>query len=213
MFEDRVDAGQQLAAQLKDYKDSPIVLALPRGGVPVGFAVAKVLGVALDVIVVRKIGAPHNREFGIGAVAEGNVQVLDESTIKLLAVAKTELAEVIKKEKEELKRRVALYRNNKPLPALKNKTVILVDDGLATGVTARAAIASVKKRKPKQVIFASPVCAYDTAQELLHVVNKVVCVTTSVDFTAVGAWYRSFEQTTDAQVVVLLKRSKRRGKS
>lgn len=211
IFENRQDAGIRLAAGLAKYKEKqPIIVALPRGGVPVGFKIAKILHAPLEIVVARKIGAPRNPEFGIGGIAEGNVYVLDEPTVRLLKISKKELADVINKEKEELKRRVTLYRNDKPLPSLKNRTVILVDDGLATGVTARAAIAGIKKRKPKQIIFASPVCAYDTARELRNVVDAVICITTPIDFTSVGAWYKSFEQTTDEEVIELLKQSKRK---
>lgn len=211
VFENREEAGKRLATELTQYSDKqPIIIGLPRGGIPLGFEIAEILHAPLEVLVARKIGHPYNPEFGIGAIAEGNVRVLDKPIVNLLEISKKELDNVTNIEKEELKRRVALYRNNKPLPALKNRTVILVDDGLATGVTARAAISSIKKRKPKQLIFASPVCAYDTARELEHLVDKVICVTTPVDFAAVGLWYRSFEQVSDEEVVELLKQSKMR---
>lgn len=211
IFENRQEAGKRLATELTKLLDEqPIIIALPRGGIPIGFEIAEILHAPLEVLVARKIGAPYNPEFGIGSIAEGNVRVVDEPIIKLLGISKEELNKVINKEKEELNRRVALYRNNKPLPMLKNRTVILVDDGLATGVTARAAIASIKKRKPKQLIFASPVCAYDTARELGHMVDRVICVTTPVDFAAVGLWYKSFEQVSDEEVVELLEKSRTR---
>lgn len=209
IFENRSEAGKRLALALEEYRhEKPIVLALPRGGVPIGAEIAKALNASLSVVVVRKIGAPHNPEFGIGAVAEGNVRVLDKPSIKRLGISKEELAEETKKEKEELKRRIATYRNGRPLPQFQKRTVILVDDGLATGITAQAAIAMIKKQKPKQIIFASPVCAYDTLRELRHLVDSVICVTTPVDFAAVGQWYRSFEQVSDEEVVALLRRSK-----
>ncbi len=211
IFENRQEAGRRLATELAEYKDKQVViLALPRGGIPIGFEIAKILHAPLEVLVARKIGAPYNPEFGIGAIAEGNVRVLDEPTLKLLEISKKGLDEVTDKEKEELKRRVALYRNNKPLPILKDRVVILVDDGLATGVTARAAIRGIRKHKPRELIFASPVCAYDTAAEFKHLVDDVVCVTKPVDFSAVGSWYRSFEQVSDEEVVELLRRSKTR---
>lgn len=209
VFENRQEAGKRLAIELAQYGSvSSIILALPRGGIPIGLEIAKILHAPLEVFVARKIGAPYNPEFGIGAIAEGNVRMLDEPTVKFLRITKEELEAAVSREKEELKRRVALYRNNKPLPSLKDRVVILVDDGLATGVTARAAIAGIKKRKPKKIIFASPVCAYDTAQELGHLVDSVICVTTPVDLIAIGSWYRSFEQVSDEEVVELLKQSK-----
>lgn len=209
IFANRQEAGKLLATELARHRnEKPIVLALPRGGIPIGFEIAEVLHAPLEVLVARKIGAPHNPELGIGAIAEDEVRVLDEPTIKLLGISTEEIEKVTEKEKEELKRRVAMYRNNKPLPSLKAKTVLLVDDGLATGVTARAAIASIKKQKPKRLIFASPVCAYDTAQEFKQMVDDVICVTTPVDFSAVGLWYQEFGQVSDDQVVALLQKSK-----
>ncbi len=219
IFANRQEAGKRLASELAQYgsassprgrNEDPIIVALPRGGVPIGFEIAEILHAPLEVIVARKIGASHNPEFGIGAIAEGNVRVLDEPIVNLLAISKEELEEAISIEKEELKRRVALYRNNKPLPSFKNRTIILVDDGLATGVTARAAIAGVMKQKPKRLMFASPVCAYDTAREFQHLVDNVICVTTPVDFVAVGLCYRSFAQVSDEEVVALLEQSRLR---
>lgn len=207
VFEDRREAGKLLAKKLVPFqKEHPIVLALPRGGVPIGFEIAKSMYVPLDVLVVRKIGSPHNPEFGIGAIAEENTQILDKSSINTLGISKKELAGIIKKEKEELKRRVNLYRKNRSPPLMKDKTVIIVDDGLATGVTAKAAISSVKKGKPKQVIFAAPVCAYDTIQELKGLVDNVVCIAKPHDFGSVGRWYREFEQISDEEVINFLKK-------
>lgn len=206
IFEDRQDAGRQLASKLKTYKNKQlIVLALPRGGVPVGFEIARTLAVPLDVLIVRKIGSPANPEFGIGAVAEGGVRVLDWTVIKQLGISENELDGIIKREEEELKRRVKIYRNDKPLPLFKNKTVIIVDDGLATGVTARAGIIAVKKQKPKQIIFVSPVCARDAARKIKHLVKKIICVLVPVSLSAIGSWYRNFEQITDEKVIELLR--------
>lgn len=208
IFENRQEAGKQLAIKLAKFQDeSPIVLALPRGGIPIGFEIAKALHAPMDVLVVRKIGSPYNPELGIGAIAEDNVQVLDESTINLLKISKKELNRAINKQRKEVKRRVTLYRNNNPLPILKNKVIILVDDGLATGVTARCAIAFIKKRKPRQLIFASPVCAYGTVGKFKNLVDNVICITTPVNFAAVGSWYRQFEQVTDEEATKILQAS------
>lgn len=211
IFNNRREAGRRLAVRLTHLKDKKsIVLALPRGGVPVGFEVAKALGVPLDVVVVRKIGAPHNPERGVGAIAENDVLVLDASAIELLKISQEELEWVINKEKNELTHRISLYRNDKSLPSLKNRTAILIDDGLATGATARAAIASVKKLYPKRLIFASPVCSSDEVQELKGFADEIICVTTPVDLEAVALWYVSFSQVTDGEVIELLQCSKKK---
>jgi putative phosphoribosyl transferase len=209
LFRDRHHAGKQLATLLFQYTDEdPIILALPRGGVPIGFEVAKLLHAPLDVIVVRKIGLPRHPEFGVGAIAEGNVQLFDDKTLEVLGLSPKDLQEVIDDETEELKRRVKVYRGSTALPDLQGRTVILVDDGLATGITARAAITAVRKLRPKKIIFASPVCAHDSVQEMHGSVTDVICLTTPLDFTAVGLWYQYFDQTTDEEVQELLQKSK-----
>ena len=204
MFDDRHDAGKQLAERLKKYNDHSIILALPRGGVLVGYEVAKVLKVPLSVVVVRKLGAPHNPEFGIGAIAEEDVVILDQQTIEYLGITADEIAAVTKREKKELQRRVAVYRCGKSLPDLEGKRVILVDDGLATGVSAKAAITSIQKHSPKELIFASPVCAHDTAEILRSEVDALICVFTPLDLEAIGLYYRNFHQVSDEEVVRLL---------
>lgn len=209
LFEDRSEAGKKLAESLKKYaKESPVILALPRGGVPIGFEVAKTLGAPLNVIVTRKLGFPGNKEFGIGAIGENDTEVLDQRTLALFGLPKEYLDEEIGEEKAELNRRIAIYRQNKPLPNLKDKTVILVDDGLATGVTAKAAIEAIKKQGPKKIIFASPVCAYETVQDLSNLVDKVVCVASPMEFLSVGSWYKYFPQLSDQEVVNLLSQSR-----
>lgn len=208
IFESREEAGRKLAEALERFQGEEVmVLALPRGGVPVGFEVAARLHAPLNVLVVRKIGSLYNPEFGIGAIAEENVELIDRPAARALHISQKDLKEVIRKERNELERRVSVYRNNKPLSFLENKTIILVDDGLATGVTAHAAILSIKKRKPKRIIFASPVCAANTARELKHLVETMICLTTPVDFESVGLWYRHFEQVEDKEVVTLLKKN------
>lgn len=214
IFVNRIDAGKQLARQLIAFMNKePIIFAIPRGGVPVGFVVAEILHAPLEVLVVRKISVLHNPEFGIGAIAEGNIRILDKPAQQRLPISQIELEEIIRREKIELKRRVSIYRNDKPFPRLKNKTAILVDDGLATGVTARAAITSLKKRKPKHLVFASSVCAYDAAEELRDIVDSVICVIKPVDFRAVGQWYSKFNQVSDEEVIALLWQNRTREKS
>lgn len=209
VFENRQEAGKKIASELLGYRrKEPFVLAMPRGGVPIGFEVARVLHAPLDVIVVRKIGLSGNKEFGIGAIAEGGVQVLDNTTAQILGIDEEEIKGTIKVEEEELKRRVALYREGKSLPDLTGKSVILVDDGMATGVTAKVAIQAVKKLNPKKIVLATPVCALDTAKGLKKYVDKLICLAAPLEFTAVGVWYKDFAQVTDQEVIEMLKKSK-----
>lgn len=207
VFTNRFSAGEQLANDLQHYHfTDPYVLALPRGGVPIGFEIAKILNAPLNVLVARKLGAPTNPEFGIGSIAENGVIILDERTINLLQISQDDLHHVILHESSELERRIAEYRHGDQLPSMEGRTVILVDDGLATGVTARAAIESTKKLHPKELIFASPVCALDSVHELQNEVDQVICLAAPIDFIAVGRWYQSFSQVTDEEVVDLLHR-------
>lgn len=202
MFKDRQDGGKKLAKSLLGYKNKEsIVIALPRGGVIVGHEVAKILNAPFDVIVSRKIGAPNNPEFGIGAISEGNTIVLNSDSIKLLKISKEVLDQIIDKKKEEVGRRIHLFRGNRPIIPIYHKTVILVDDGLATGVTAEAAIKSIKKLKPKEIIFASPVCSYETSKVLAEQVDSVVCEITPRNLTAIGNYYRNFQQVSDKEVL------------
>lgn len=210
LFKDRKYAGIELAKVITKFAgDKPVILALPRGGVIIGYEIAKALNSSLDVIVARKIGLPHNKEFGIGAIAEDDVRLLDKQVIDRIGIPNHLLEEIIAEEKKELDRRIQLYRKNKPLPNLKNKTAIIVDDGLATGLTAKAAIAVIKKQKPKRLIFACPVCAYDAAQDIRFLVNEVVCLATPLNLVAIGRWYNRFEQVSDKRVLELLKRSRK----
>lgn len=213
LFEDRVDAGRKLAEKLILYKDQKsIVLALPRGGVPIGYEIAKILNVPLDVLVVRKLGAPFNPEFGIGAIAPG-VKILDQTTIEHLGISEGEIKQIEKSERKELNRRLKEYRGFDFLPDINGKTVILVDDGLATGVTARAAIKSVLLEIPRKLIVAIPVCSIDAIEGIRSIVrplkDEVICLTTPFDFSAVGHWYKSFDEVSDLEVVNLLKRSQK----
>lgn len=209
IFEDRTKAGQELARLLEAYRSkAAIVLALPRGGVPVGLEVARHLDLPLAVYVARKIGAPFNPEYGIGAIAEGNMIVWDDDAVASLGLTKEDLQATVDQETQELARRVKVYRANRKLPPFKDKIVILADDGLATGVTALAAIRSLRLQKPKKIILAAPVCARDTMERLKQEADDVICVSTPVDFMAVGLWYQSFEQLSDDDVINILSRSR-----
>jgi putative phosphoribosyl transferase len=206
-FKDRYEAGERLAEKLMSYSGSgAAVLALPRGGVPVAYAVATALRTPLDTVVARKIGMPGNREYGVGAIAPGGVLILDDSVLASLGTRRRELDLVIEEETAEMNRRIARYKSGAYVDD--EATIILVDDGLATGVTARAGIESVRKnRNPKRLIFAAPVCARDAAFMLRAYVDDVVCLSDPADLMAVGYWYDSFVQTTDEEVEMLLEKA------
>lgn len=208
MFQDRRDAGQQLAQKLKAYEGTnPIVLALPRGGVPVGYEVAQFLHAPLDVFVVRKVGPPWNPEFGVGAVAPG-VRIFDEDSLQMLGLTKSDLTPVIEREEEEVKRRLNLYRQEESFPTLEGKTVILVDDGVATGITTRAAVQALKALKPLQLILAVPVGALEAIHALEKSVDQLICLEIPPLFYAVSAFYERFPQVSDEEVIYLLKHAK-----
>lgn len=211
-FHDRTDAGQRLAAALADMDlRRPIVLALPRGGVPVGAEIAEELGAPLEVFVARKIGAPGRPEYGIGAVAEGGEPLFDRWAVQALGIPESGLAELAEAERRELDRRVRRYRGGRPLPSLAGRSVVLVDDGLATGVTAEAALLALRAQaatapgQPLRLILAVPVCARDSAARLRSLA-EIVCLSRPEDFRAVGLWYEEFGQTSDDEVVTLLAR-------
>lgn len=201
LFQDRREAGQKLAKQLEMYRGKrAIVLALPRGGVVVGYEVAKALNLPLDVIITRKIGAPGNPEYAIGAVAEtGDVQ-LNQEEIRLFGISPQYVNDEIRRQKQEIERRVQLYRGGRRLPSVRNKIVIVVDDGIATGFTMRASIRALKVEEPKKIVLAVPVAPPDVLDEMRKEVDEAVCLATPEPFFAVGAWYRHFEQTTDEEV-------------
>ena len=210
-FRDRAEAGRELAGRLATHAaDDPIVLALPRGGVAVGYEVAIGVDAPLDVVVARKLGAPQQPELAIGAIAPGGIVILDETTARYLNVSERALDEMVRREMIEMERRIRLYRGNRPAPDLRGRTVIVVDDGLATGLTARAAVASVRRQGPSSVILASPVCARETAMGLRADVDNAVCLMIPPDFQAVGLWYEDFSQLTDDEVVVLLESARSR---
>lgn len=186
-----------------------MVLALPRGGVPVGFAVAQTLNAPLDTLVTRKIGLPSNPEFGIGAIAPGGVVVIDDSSLAASGLNRIEIEPVIEKETGEMERRILRYKSGQYGRNTPRDTIIVVDDGLATGVTARAAIESVRLQyAPLKLIFAAPVCAHDNTEILRSLVDDVVCLQESDNFVAVGEWYEDFSQTTDEEVIALLEKVK-----
>jgi len=205
MFHDRNEAGRLLSEKLKKYQtDAPVILALPRGGVPIGFQIATSLHAPLDLFVVRKIGVPGNPEFGVGAVAP-DVLFLDEATLHALGLTHADLRETIAREQQELKRRLHVYRGTEDPPAVAGKTVILVDDGVATGVTTRAAILGIRRLKPKRLILAVPVAPLDDVESLKKAVDEFVCLETPAYFYAVGAFYHNFPQVSDEEVIALLK--------
>lgn len=206
IFRDRTHAGQKLAEKLIGYKENnPLVLALPRGGVPIGYEVAKVLGAPLDTIIARKIGAPSNPEFGVGAIAPGGVLVLDNNTINSLGLEKKDIDRVIELERQEMERRIIRYKSGQRSREISKDMIIVVDDGLATGVSARAALESVKTvYRPKKLIFASPVCARDSLEALKPYADKIICVSEPENLLAIGEWYENFPQTSDEEVLYYL---------
>jgi putative phosphoribosyl transferase len=208
-FRDRAHAGRVLARALLAYagRDDVVVLALPRGGVPVAAELARALGAQLDVFVVRKLGLPGHEELAMGAVARGGVLVLDERLVRGLGIPDEVLQETVEKELRELERREAAYRAGRPPLDLEGKTVILVDDGLATGATMRAAALALRKYKPARVVVAVPVASAETCDEFRADVDEIVCALTPSPFHAVGLWYDDFSQTSDKEVRELLRDS------
>ena len=206
LFRDRADAGRQLAARLKPYAGTPdvMVLALPRGGVPVAYEVARALHAPMDVFIVRKLGVPGQEELAMGAVATGGVRVLNHQVVNALGIPDYVIDAVVKWETDELKRREQLYRGHRPPPNVPGKTVILVDDGLATGSTMLAAVRALREQGPARIVVAVPVASPDTCELLKTHVDEVVCAATQEPFYAVGFWYRDFAQTTDEEVRGLL---------
>jgi predicted phosphoribosyltransferase len=208
VFRDRTEAGRRLAAELQAYADrrDVVVLALPRGGVPVAFEVARALHAPLDVFVVRKLGLPGHEEVAMGAIATGGVRILND-VVRRLGISEAVIEAVTAKERRELERRERLYRGDRPSPDVRRSTVILVDDGLATGSTMRAAIAALRKLGPARIVVAVPVGAADTCEEFQAEADETVCAVMPEPFHAVGQWYRDFSQTSDAEVHELLERA------
>lgn len=205
-FRDREDAGRHLAAELREYagRDDVLVLALPRGGVPVGYEVARALDAPLDVFLVRKLGVPGHEELAMGAISTGGVRVMNEQVLAMVPVSEAAIAAVAAQEERELERREREYRGDRPVPKLGGRTVILVDDGLATGSTMRAAVLAVRAHEPARLVVAVPVAAAETCDEFRSDVDEIVCAITPEPFVAVGLWYDDFSQTTDDEVKQLL---------
>lgn len=207
-FENRREAGVELASRLQKYRgrDDVVVLALPRGGVPVAAEIAEALGAPLDIFVVRKLGMPGHQEFAIGAIASGGVRVLNDDVIRWYGIPDRAIDAVAQRELAELERREREYRQGRPLRDLQGRTVILVDDGLATGSTMRAAVQAVRAHAPARVIVAVPVGASSTCEEFVDIADETICARTPEPFSAVGLWYRDFSETTDDEVRAVLGR-------
>jgi putative phosphoribosyl transferase len=206
LFQNRFHAGQVLAEEVDHYRDRSyvLVIALPRGGVPVAFEVARALRAPLDVFVVRKVGLPGQEELAIGAIASGGITVINHETIDELHIPEQEVRRLAAQELIELKRRESEYRGNRPAPTVNDRVVILVDDGLATGSTMRAAVAALRQRRAKRLVVAVPVAAATTCNEFRDEVDEMICAKTPSPFFAVGMWYDDFEQITDDEVKRLL---------
>src|SRR5213593_4548890 len=208
-FRERYDAGRQLAARLRSYagRDDVVVLALPRGGVPVAYEVARALQAPLDVFLVRKLGAPGYEELAMGAIATGGVRVFNDEVIQHLGVPEAWIEATIAEQEEELQRREKLYRGDRPPIEIENRNVILVDDGLATGASMRAAVRALRQRHPASIIVAVPIGSRDTCDQFRAEVDEVICGRMPEPFHAVGAWYLDFTQTSDEEVRELLDRA------
>jgi putative phosphoribosyl transferase len=208
-FRDRTDAGRRLAAALASYAGQPnlLVLALPRGGVPIGYEVARALRAPLDVILVRKLGVPGHEELAMGAIASGGVRIVSQDVVAMLGIPDRVIAAAAASEEHELARREHAYRDELPSPPIAGRTVLLVDDGLATGSTMRAAAAAVRSQRPERVVVAVPVAPAETCASLRAEVDEVVCLFSPEPFGSVGTFYENFSQTTDDEVRALLERA------
>ncbi len=211
-FDDRADAGRCLARELLPYAGlrETLVLALPRGGVPVAYEVARALDAELDVFLVRKLGVPGHEELAMGAIASGGVRVINEGVVQALRIPASTIDAVAAAEQDTLERRERFYRGDSPRPSVRGRIVILVDDGLATGASMRAALEALGSEEPKRLIAAVPVAPAEICEELRADADEVVCVATPPGFYGVGQWYRDFSQTTDDEVRDLLARTARR---
>ena len=205
-FRDRRDAGRQLAKKLVQYANRPdvLILALPRGGVPVAYEVARVLSVPMDIFIVRKLGLPGHEELAIGAIASGGIRVLNEDIIRGLHIPDEVIDYVAQRELKELQRREHIYRGDNPPPEVRDRIVILVDDGLATGASMRAAVTGLRTQNPKRIVVAVPVAAPETCEAYGKEVDEIICAITPEPFVGVGWWYEDFSQTTDEGVRLFL---------
>ena len=206
-FEDRRHAGRVLAGQLEPYKgrSGVVVLALPRGGVPVAHEVARALGVPLDVFLVRKLGVPGRRELAMGAIASGGIRVLNEEVVSAFRLPEAVIDAVAREEQAELERRERTYRDGRTPVELRGRTVLLIDDGLATGATMKAAVEAVRARDPARVVVAVPVGSPESCREFSDIADEIVCARAPESFAAVGQWYRDFSETSDEEVCELLR--------
>ena len=211
LFQDRTEAGRILADRLAAYANYPdaIVLALPRGGVPVAFEVAETLNLPLDIFVVRKLGLPGHEEFAMGAIASGGARVLDQDLIRQLSLSDEIIEHIVAREQRELERRERTYRGQRPMLDVRDRIIIIVDDGLATGSSMRAAIAALRQKRPAKLIVAVPVGARVTCSELEVLADEAICLETPENFSAVGLWYKDFSQVTDEEVIDLLERNRK----
>lgn len=211
MFLDRRDAGAKLASKLLKYKDNKdvLVLALPRGGVMTGYEAARALRVPMDALIVRKIGVPWQPELAAGALSETGALVINKLVVSGYKISKEFLEKEVSRQKEEISRRIELYRNGKGIAGLEDKIVILIDDGVATGATMKAAVETLREAKIRKLVVAIPVSPADTAEELRGMSDEFVCIETHDDFLAVGNYYQDFTQVSDEEVVDLLERSKK----
>jgi putative phosphoribosyl transferase len=213
IFKDREDAGRQLSEQLIGYQNQPdtLVLGLPRGGVPVAWEVAKNLRLPFDVFLVRKLGVPGQEELAMGAIASGGLKVLNHSLINRLMIPHQVVEATLQREMKELKRREQVYRDERPYPLLKDKTIILIDDGLATGASMLAAVHAVRRQKPAQIVVAVPIAAPEICKAFKSKVEQVICLETPTPFVGVGMWYADFSQVSDEEVrQILLEAAERR---
>ena len=209
LFSDRVEAGKMLAAALMDYAEgAAIVLAIPRGGVVLGYELANKLRLRLDIIVPRKLRAPHNPELAIGAITEDGIIMLDHRLVEYLAVSESYIEEESRRQRLEITRRLQRYRGDVPYPNLEGRAIILVDDGIATGATIRAALASIRKKEPKSIVLSVPVAPPSIIKDLERDADYIVCLSMPEPFYAIGRFYRDFPQTNDEEVIRLLQRNR-----
>lgn len=210
-FKDRRDAGRKLAQKLSAYagQSNLLILALPRGGVPVAYEVALALNAPMDIFIVRKLGLPGREELAIGAIASGGIRVLNSDILRMLSIPEEVMNFVVKREAAELQRREKLYRGNRPFPEVRDHTVVLIDDGLATGASMRAAIAGLRAQGPARIVIAVPTAAPDVCDAFRSEVDEIVCAVTPEPFYGVGRWYEDFSQVTDEEVRILLEEANR----